>query len=82
VTSPLDCFACSGTDHWEANCPELLAPPAKDRKEHLARIAKYVEWCNGSLPLPGRITPQQKRQLIENENKSWRDAIAKERKTA
>jgi hypothetical protein len=82
MTFTTGCFRCSGTDHWADNCPELLQPPAKDQAEHMARIARYVEWCNGRLPLPGRITPQQKRQLIENENKSWRDAIAKERKTA
>jgi Zinc knuckle len=82
MTFTIGCFRCSGTDHWADNCPELHQPPAKDRAEHMARIDKYVEWCNGSLPLPGRITPHQKRQLIENENKTWRDKCAQERKSA
>ena len=72
MTSPLGCFACSGADHWEPACPELALPPAKDHKEHMARIEKYVEWCNGNLPLPGRITPFQKQKLIEAENARWK----------
>jgi len=80
MTSPFGCFACSGADHWEPACPELLAPPAKDHKEHMARIDKYVEWCNGNLPLPGRITLHQKQKLIEAENSKWRKAT--ERKSA
>lgn len=74
MTSPFGCHACNGADHWEAACPELSQPAAKTRKEHMARIDKYVEWCNGKLPLPGRITPHQKRRLIEHENESWRNA--------
>lgn len=71
-TSPFGCFRCNGADHWADACPELI--PARTYKEHMARIDKYVEWCNGKLPLPGRITPRQKQRLIEHENESWRKA--------
>lgn len=78
MTSPLGCFACSGADHWEANCPELNQPAAKDRKEHEKRIAKYVGWC---FELdPPRVTPQQKRQLIEHENAEWAKALKEKEK--
>lgn len=77
VAGIIGCFACSGADHWESACPELI--PVKTRKEHEARIAKYVEWCNGQLPLPGRVTPWQKQKLIAAENARWKKS---ERKTA
>lgn len=79
MTSPFGCFACSGADHWEPACPELTQPPAKTRKEHMERIGKYVEWCNGNAPLPGRITPRQKQRLIEAENARWK---AKQKESA
>ena len=78
MTSPFGCFACSGADHWESSCPELLQPAAKDRKEHMARIDKYREWCFELEP--PRITPQQKRQLIEHENAEWAKALKEKEK--
>lgn len=75
MTSPFGCFACNGADHWEANCPELAQPPARDRKEHEARIAKYVQWM-----WDGRITAQQKRRLIEHENAEWAKALKEKEK--
>jgi hypothetical protein len=80
MTSPFGCFACSGADHWETTCPELAMPAAKDRKEHEARIAKYVEWCFEMDP--PRITPLQKRKLIEAENARWKKATAKAKEKA
>lgn len=79
VPGVIGCYACSGADHWESACPEKQPPPegATDRKAHEARIAKYVEWCTGNLPLPGRITPYQKQQLIKQENERYRKATAR-----
>lgn len=75
MTSPFGCFACNGAGHWEAGCPELSLPPARDRKEHEDRIAKYVRWWSEEF----RITAFQKQKLIEAENARWRKAT--ERKT-
>lgn len=74
MTSPFGCHACSGADHWQDACPELLQPRAKTRAEHEARIAKYVEWCIEGLPGPTRISPYQKQQLIKAENDRWKKA--------
>lgn len=76
MTSPFGCFRCNGADHWADACPELM--PAKDRKEHMERIAKYVRWCFEMDP--PRITPQQKRQLIEHENAEWAKALKEKEK--
>jgi len=76
VTSPFGCFDCNGADHWSSNCPEL--EPVKTRKEHEARIARYVRWFRDDDP--PRITAAQKRKLIETENERWRKAT--ERKSA
>jgi hypothetical protein len=57
----LGCFLCNGPDHWAANC-ETTVPP-KDRKER---------WCFETDP--PRITPHQKRALIEHENAMWKKA--------
>lgn len=76
----LGCFSCGDPEHWAENCPELV--PAETRKEHEARIDKYVEWCNGSLPLPGRITPRQKQELIKAENARWKQLQATKGKAA
>jgi hypothetical protein len=66
----LGCFLCSGMDHWAETCPTIVKP--KDRKEHEARIAKYLHWCFEMDP--PRITPHQKRALIEHENSMWKKA--------
>lgn len=63
------CFLCNGMDHWADSC-ETRQPP-KDRKDHEARIALYVEWCIEALPDLPRITPRMKTLLIENENRMW-----------
>lgn len=73
-SSPFGCFRCNGTDHWETACPELV--PVQTRKEHEERIARYVQWM-----WDGRVTPQQKRKLIEAENQRWARA-QKERKAS
>lgn len=75
MTSPFGCFACSGASHWEPACPELAQPAARDRKEHESRIAKYVQWM-----WDGRVTAQQKRQLIEHENAEWAKALKEKEK--
>ena len=73
------CFRCAGLDHWADDCPELI--PVETKSQHEERIAKYVRWCFEDDP--PRVTPQQKRQLIEHENKMWRDMQPKrERKSA
>ena len=73
MTSPFGCFDCNGADHWADNCPELI--PVTTKAEHEARIAKYLEWCFEMEP--PRITPAQKRQLIEHENSMWKKAKEK-----
>jgi hypothetical protein len=73
LTSPFGCFRCNGADHWADACPELI--PVTTRKEHEARIAKYVQWM-----WDGRITPHQKRQLIEHENAEWAKALKEKEK--
>lgn len=82
VPGIVGCFACSGADHFESACPEKAHPEegATNRKAHEARIEKYVAWL--IYDDPPRINPYQKQQLIKQENKRYRDAIAKERKSA
>ena len=82
VPGIVGCFACSGADHFESACPEKAHPPegAANRKAHEARIDKYVKWL--IYHDPPRINAYQKQQLIKQENKRYRDAIAKERKSA
>lgn len=75
MTSPFGCFDCSGADHWAHNCPELA--PVTTKAGHEARIAKYVEWM-----WEWRITPSQKRKLIEAENARWKKATAKAKEKA
>lgn len=80
------CHHCGSLEHWDLqeSCPERKDPKegATNRKAHEARIDKYIEWCNGELPLLGRITPYQKQQLIKQENERYRKAVAKERKAS
>lgn len=66
MTSPFGCFACSGADHWESNCPELT--PVKTKAAHEERIAKYIRWWNEEF----RITAFQKQKLIEREVARWK----------
>lgn len=82
VPGVIGCFACSGTDHFESACPEKSDPTegATNRKAHEERIAKYVQWL--IYDEPPRITPRQKQDLIKQEVKRYRDAVARERKAA
>ena len=68
----LGCFLCSGADHWADACWTLKPPASRDH--HEARIATFTRWCTGELPDPPRITPHQKRALIEAENAMWKKA--------
>ena len=70
----LGCFLCNGTDHWADNCWTRNPPTSKDH--HEARIATYRDWMH-----QWRVTPRQKRDLIEHENAMWRKC-ATERKSA
>ena len=70
----LGCFLCNSPEHWAEACWTRSPPTSKDH--HEARIATYRDWCT----IQWRITPRQKRELIENENDMWRKAT--ERKTA
>lgn len=72
---PYACFDCNAADHWHMECPER--EPAETKREHEERIAKYVRWFRDDDP--PRITPHQKRKLIEMENARWK---AMERKAS
>lgn len=74
MTSPFGCFLCCGADHWASNCPE--SQPPKTKAEYDERFAKYLRWCFEDEP--ARITPFQKRKLIENLNAMWK---AKQKET-
>lgn len=70
------CFYCNGTDHWHDKC--WTRKPPTSREHHEARIATYRDWC----AIQQRVTPHQKRQLIEHENKMWRDTQPKKERKA
>lgn len=72
------CFYCGALDHWRHNCWTQKPPTSKDH--HESRLVLYRNWSTEGLPerIP-RITPQQRRDLIENENRMWK---AMERKSA
>lgn len=67
---PGSCWRCERPGHVAAECGEIA--PAASRKEHDARIARYVErWQDG------KITLSQKRAWIEMENRMWEKEKAK-----
>ena len=53
----------------------MTQKPPTSRDHHEARIATYRDWMH-----QWRVTPRQKRDLIEHENAMWRKAT--ERKSA
>lgn len=71
------CFYCNGTDHWHDKCWTRNPPTGKDH--HEARLTMYRDWAD---PERCRVKPHQRRQLIEHENKMWREKCATERKSA
>lgn len=73
----IGCFLCNGIDHWADACWTRNPPTSKDH--HEARIVMYRDWAD---PERCRVTPRQKRQLIEAENDMWRKKCATERNSA
>lgn len=58
------CRRCGSAGHWADLCPHNAR--ARNRREHLDRIAGYVE-----LMQAGDITPREKQHMIKAENESW-----------
>ena len=76
-SSPFGCFLCNGLDHRQDACPERIPPASK--AELLERVDKYVRWFRDDDP--PRITPYQKRKLIEIVNAAF-DQAQKGRKAS
>lgn len=72
----MNCFTCGADDHLYRDCPQRDSRPAASvatpgtraasQDDHLERIHGYV-----SLWHDGKITLQQKRRAIADENLQW-----------
>ena len=70
----MDCYRCGADDHLYRDCPQAAeaeaatAPAARavSYEEHLGRIDQLVMAWHA-----GKLTYQQKRQAIADENSQW-----------